>query len=475
MPTTANNPIVDPKANKAHRHELTNTLMGFMALCLPHYMTLPSGEFHYDLAQYLQDPEEEQLCIIGFRGSGKTTFSSLAYPLFCALNERYRFIILINDTYQQAKVNMQNIKYEIEHNKHIAREYPGIGIGDNWSKADLVLNNGVRILGRSRGQKVRGMRHREHRPDLVLIDDPEDLDATKTKTKRDDTERWFNSEIIPAIKESDSKLIMIGNLLHKDALMSRVARRDLFKTVKIPLIGEDGEPTWKAKYPNNEAIEKQRQRVDSRVAWSREYLLKIISSDEQIVKEEDIHYYDNSLLEKKLHGQVMYPPQAGTSSVDLAISEKETADLTAIVQGIRVTYEDENKIWIKPNITNRRMDFNTTQQVIKQKHKMMPMGSDLIVEDVAYQRSAIQELERKGLPVKGIRPVKDKRARLETVASYIKSGRIMFPKKGADELIEQLLGFGIEEHDDMVDALVYLIMHMVDVQQGAMGGRVDTV
>jgi phage terminase large subunit-like protein len=34
---------------------------------------------------------------------------------------------------------------------------------------------------------------------------------------------------------------------------------------------------------------------------------------------------------------------------------------------------------------------------------------------------------------------------------------VKFPRKGAEQLITQLLGFGIEKHDDAVDALFYLI------------------
>ena len=60
-------------------------------------------------------------------------------------------------------------------------------------------------------------------------------------------------------------------------------------------------------------------------------------------------------------------------------------------------------------------------------------------------------------------PIKSKRARLELVALYIKSGRVRFPQgdgrgKVVADLITELVGFGIEEHDDLVDALVYLIL-----------------
>jgi hypothetical protein len=46
-------------------------------------------------------------------------------------------------------------------------------------------------------------------------------------------------------------------------------------------------------------------------------------------------------------------------------------------------------------------------------------------------------------------------------ARYIKNGTVKFPRHGCEELITQLLGFGAEKHDDLVDALVYLILGLV--------------
>jgi len=84
------------------------------------------------------------------------------------------------------------------------------------------------------------------------------------------------------------------------------------------------------------------------------------------------------------------------------------------------------------------------------------------VEDVAYQKAAIQELERAMLPVVPMKPQGDKRARLLVAASYIKSGTVLSPRSGCEQLLAQLLGFGAESHNDLVDALVYLIQGLVN-------------
>jgi phage terminase large subunit-like protein len=40
-------------------------------------------------------------------------------------------------------------------------------------------------------------------------------------------------------------------------------------------------------------------------------------------------------------------------------------------------------------------------------------------------------------------------------------GIVKFPRTGCEQLLTQLLGFGVEKHDDGVDALVNLILRLV--------------
>lgn len=46
-------------------------------------------------------------------------------------------------------------------------------------------------------------------------------------------------------------------------------------------------------------------------------------------------------------------------------------------------------------------------------------------------------------------------------ARYVKLGVVKFPRKGCEQLLTQLLGFGAEKHDDAVDALVYLVLGVI--------------
>ena len=80
------------------------------------------------------------------------------------------------------------------------------------------------------------------------------------------------------------------------------------------------------------------------------------------------------------------------------------------------------------------------------------------VEDVAYQHALVELLKREGVHVEGIQVGgQDKRARLSVAACAMQAGRIFFPTNGTELLIEQLVGFPRELHDDLADSFSLLV------------------
>ena len=457
------------------RRESAKTLLGFSLVYLSGYFNERPATFHAELIHSLESDSEKRLLIIGFRGSGKSIFGSLALPLWAALEQptKYPFIILVADSSRQATLNITSIKHELETNDLIKQDYGQVkgnvvedftfqGEGEEWQKQNIVLSNGVRILARSRGQKVRGLRHLQHRPKLVVIDDPEDGEWVRTKENRDKTDRWLHSEIIPGMDVKKGKLVVIGNLLHMDALLSRLkAPGTGFKTLEFPLIDKNGKCTWPAMYPTDQSL-KDKERDMGTIPWQREMLLRIVADEDQIIKPEDIHYYDdlpkNAVASIKGHG------------IDLAISQKEGADYTTDVEGdvFYVDAKDVSKsgdtprVFILPDPYNEHVtfhDFIKRERNIPGERK----GAHLFfVEDVGYQKAAIQEMERSMLPVVAMRPTTDKRSRLQVVAPYIKNGTVLFPRSGCEQLLGQIFNLGVESHDDLCDGLTTLLNGLVE-------------
>ncbi|MDE2001751.1 MAG: hypothetical protein KGI60_04285, partial [Patescibacteria group bacterium] len=454
MPTLTEHEAKALVADYDYRRRASKTLFGFCITYLNHYFTIDPAEFHRELIEHLGSDLDRMLIILGFRGSAKSTFGSLALPLWAALEKKFHFILPIADTTLQAKINIENIRHELTTNDLILNDYGDMRSGEEWQKENMLLANGVRILARSRGQKVRGLRHRQYRPELVVVDDPEDLEWVRTKENRDKTERWLRAEVIPAINERVGRLVLIGNQLHSDALLSRMKGDKGFTVLEYPLVDANGRCMWLAKYPTQQSLDVQRDKAGA-TSWQREYLLKIVPEEGQEVKPEGISYYDAAPKPDlvSLYG----------TGLDYAISKKETADYTAAVTGA-LTYDEKGNahIDVLPDPLNERLDMRETIDAIQLINARCNGNQITFAEEVAYQKAANDELERAGLPIERIHPSRDKRARLKVAATYIKNGTVRFPRSGCEDLLIQLFGFGSEEHDDMVDALVYMILGLVE-------------
>lgn len=468
--------------NKMARFATHSSTALFIPCYLPHYAILQSAPFHYQLAEALDDPTKDLIEVIGFRDSAKSTYSTLAFPLRVAIKGDYKFIVIINDTTEQVEITMDNLRYELQNNEQIKEDFPNLVMRKSWSKYNIVLSNGVRIIGRSRGQNIRGIRHRQSRPDCIIVDDPENLKQVRMKKNRDATETWFNAEVMPAKSAFGAKLIVIGNMLHNDGFIARLSKNPLFHVERLPAINDDGVPLWLAKYPNKDAVKRKKLEVGA-TSWSREYMLKAVVAEDQPIKETDIQKYPASLLtQRDEFGNKYIKILDAGQGVDLAISEEQTADCTAIVGGYKVkivlgdSKSDKPHIFILPHPVNKRMDFDTTQKKAKEINKTMPHGSKWYVEDVGYQKAALQNFKKSGLSVFAMRPINDKRARLESVAPFVKDGTVLFCEVGCEELIEQIVNFGSEEHDDLVDAFVYLILGLINKMKAKGGvGRPDAI
>lgn len=448
----------------------SNSFFHFLQKYLRATFELKPSKKHIEIIQSLESFDEvnEFLTIIGFRGCAKTTLIE-AYALWCMINGKYNFIVYIGNTSDDAKESLANIRNEIEENEELRRDFDihiehvkKQGFKEKWTEGQLTIRD-CTIIARGRMQKVRGRKYKKHRIDLILCDDIEDVEGAKTKEKRLRNREWFFSEVLPATKQGVGsekvKVVVIGNKVHKECLVVHLSKNEKVKHIEFPVIDEYGEITWQGKYPNMEAIEKEKNKVMlageglGHIIWAREYLLKDVDPEDAVITRADFQFYPDEWLQKQ-------PISAGVA-VDFAISERETADYTAFTKGIEILNDDgERRLLIMKNNFHGRINFEKTIEKAMEINNIMPHGTKFYPEDVGYQRSAIEIMKKNGLLTYPQKSTKEKRARIASACYFIKTGRVLFPKEGAEEIIENLVGFGVETHDDVADSCAMLILAM---------------
>jgi len=321
-------------------------------------------------------------------------------------------------------------------------------------------------------QGVRGLRHLSHRPDLIICDDIDDISSIKTKEARDKVFNWFLGDVVPA-GDTNTRIIVVGNLLHEDSLMMRL--KNMIESDQLdgsffsfPILNEKGLPIWPGKFKTLKDISILKRKIGDEVTWQREYMLRIISNTERVIHPEWIQFYESlPQISEDVNLIGIY------SGVDLAISERTSADCTAIVSVAVYSIVGEIKIFVLPNPVNERLTFPKANDRIKMIFETIHKSerrNKIYIEDVGYQRALIQQLEIEQIPVEGVAVGgADKRSRIALTSPHIQSGKVLFPKVGCDELINQLVNFGAEKHDDLADAFSMVINKALVTKQRSFG------
>lgn len=458
--------LAEMRKDRAVRRAIARRSFKFFFLFyFSHYREFPAAPFHDEIFDLAQNDTHSMLVISAFRNSGKSTILSLAYVAWSIINGRNKYILIVSENQHKSQTLLEHIREEFEKEGMLRHDLgPFKEDRSAWNTVSLTVKNyGAKISAHSVEQSLRSLRHGNRRPDLFILDDCESSDSVRTQESRDKLSRWLSGDVIPA-GHSNSKVIVIGSMLHPDSLIPRLQRGiDEGKIDGIyrmyPIIDDDGNPTWAARYPDAASIEREKKRGIDEREWMVEFLLKPITDEDQIIKSEHIHYYDHPpTLDDSVH-----------TAIDLAFGEGEGHDFTAMVSCVVTWEEDKWYIDILPDPVNVQLKGpDVVERIVAESLKLgNGLPTPVYIEDVQAQRFVIDAVRAKGIPAEGVSPGgNDKRARLNSVSEIFKS-RVRWPRKGCEKVLNQVLYFGVERHDDLVDALVYLIMKVfVQMEHG---------
>lgn len=257
-----------------------------------------TAKFQQEIFELTENVKATMVVIVAFRDSAKSTICTTSFPLWSILTGQAKFVIIAGNTRPLVRQHLANIKEEVENNDLLKNDLgPFKSHHDEWGAYALVFPKyGAKIMAVSSEQSVRGLRFKNHRPDLIIADDLEDAESVRTQEGRDKTYRWFKGELLPA-GTINTRVFVVGNLLHQDSLIVRL-QSDIESGIiagefrKYPILDSEGNPTWPAKYPTLESIEEHRKQINDNIIWEREFMLHLIPPENQIIRREWIQLYD---------------------------------------------------------------------------------------------------------------------------------------------------------------------------------------
>ena len=444
-----------------------DALEAFMNAYLGHYMPTGQADWHREFKQNLVIglASDTKTAILAPRGHAKSTIVTLGLALMSAALEVKSFILIVSDTGPQAASMMAAIIGELDENERLLRDFPGLErkmingrpVADRDN--DIALANGVRIVARGAGSSMRGMRHRQHRPDLIIIDDLENDEAVNTDYQRDKLRNWFNTALMNVAGPTCS-VVMVGTLLHYDALLADVMKRPGWRHFTYYAMQKDGQPsrdfedaTW-PEYWTPAALRAKIEEIGL-FAFNREFLHDPVNEDEALFRQGWLKYYHEhqvKIVRKAL-------------AIDPAFSKDQKNDESALaVLGTDAAGNIYLVDWWAGRVSSAALREQIERLIGL--HKPAAIGA----ESVQAQVWLVEALREMGYPCQKLQPDKDKVRRAENLSIRYQNGTVYHRYQDRDSAFElQLLRFPKGKHDDLVDAAVYAEMLLFRYKGASIG------
>jgi predicted phage terminase large subunit-like protein len=425
----------------------------FFANYMPHYFSKPFADFHGEW-NTLADIPDEPVFIAAPREHGKSAYWTLGIPVhdICHPGKSW-FDLIVSDTEDLAADFNQFVQIEIEENERIKQDFGDLYNQGNWESKDFTTSNGVRILARGRGQKVRGLRNRQHRVGRILIDDLENDKNCKNPRLVKETVDWILEALINTVTEGGS-MTMINNLISKRGVLAQMIDMKSEDDPQVPrfisriykALGDDGMPLWPAVWPLKRLLKKKS--VIGSVRFNKEYQ-NDPKDDDGLFQEEWIRYYHpEEIIGKALR---VY------TGIDPSMKSGESSDCKAIVT---IGIDSDGIIYVLDAYIRRcSVDgmARTTYSRYEELHPLtIGMEDNALGEFAQSPFNLVAKDKRYHLPVTYINHTVSKEARIGRMSPLVERGIMRFQKSLSDQdlLVEQLIYFPSSTmNDDGPDAL----------------------
>ena len=400
------------------------------------------------------------------REHGKTVRNSFAKPLWRLLTGKNRFVLIIGATQGAAEDNIINIRSELEDNELLIADY-----GDQktpkgkWADSRLELANGTCIQGKGAGSAMRGVRYRQYRPDLVILDDLMKDDAAESAAWRDKIFRWAKRVVFLLGKEAF--VVFVNTIFHGDDIVNRLLAEiedgtlDDWAGFRFSCWRPDGvTPLWPEHWSASDLLNKKKNLGTA--VFSTEMENEPLSDEDRMIRIEWIrsHWYRPEELPRldDMRRFAGIDPSAG--------SHDQMAIVSIGVDRSGIIWELDS--WGKPCSETELVE------TLILKHRIFRytlIAWENVAFQTVYQRYVMRLSAEKGvyLPIKGISPKGvNKETRIRKLSPLIENGLIRLRADGSEELIDQLWNFPKHTFDDQPDALAYAVTLAEGAEAGPM-------
>lgn len=421
-----------------------------------------TAEFHRTMWEEACNEALKRCAWAAPRNHAKSTAITLSFAA-AAICFRFRdHLMIVSDSETQAVHQLKEIKNEFYENEELRQDF-GFRqfLKDTETEIILEFSDGyqVRVLARGSEQRLRGLKWRGKRPNLILGDDLEFDEIVMNPERLNKFKNWFFKQLLPA-GSKDCLVRIVGTIL-------------AFNSLLMDLMGDPGWTThlwsahesfddfsnilWPERWPENDLREERQVFINQGKSdgYSQEYLNQPIAEGNSFFERGDMldipfaHYRDWETNPGRR-------PVNFYVSVDFAVSTKQHADRSVI--SVATIDPDQNLDLI--DVRKGRWDPQTLVDNIfsvdeEYEPELWIVESGTILKAIGPYLNEEMARRNRFLSLHLMTPSKDKVTRARSIQARMKARRVRFDKSADwyEDVEQEMLQFPRGAHDDIVDTL----------------------
>jgi predicted phage terminase large subunit-like protein len=417
--------------------------------------------FHRDCWELLEDPLARYVAIKIFRDGAKTTLLRTFVSKRIAYGVS-RTILFVGKSETAAMKSIDWLQRAVLYNRLWATTF-GLSKGKQWSGSEIDIYHGqldinIRIIAMGITGSTRGINIDDYRPDLIIVDDPCDLENTATPEQRFKINELFfgglKESLAPTTDMPEAKMALLQTPLDGEDLIEKAVEDPQWKSMVFSCFTEDGESSWADRYPKETLLEEKAAYIarNQLSIWMREKEVTITSKELCYFQSEWLQYWD-VLPEGGLTFIGIDPTPPPKEGAKVSSAKLDKLD-DAVILVIRVY---KKRIYLCDYYCTKSP--NPVEFIAKFFEMARQWGAMKIgVETVLFQRMLKvyieQEMQRRSeyYTITAVEDKRKKETRILQAVSNRASNRTILVHKSHTAFISQYTMYPQAKHDDILDA-----------------------
>ncbi len=421
-----------------------NTLLHFIWRHRYFKMEDRTPKFHYGMVEHFLDatPEDNVRVVKAFRGSAKSANVCFLALHRVELPDAY-FTMIVSATATLAEGLIADIK-----NMIAASVLPYTVVRSVANEIQLRYDGkDYYILGAGSGSALRGTKRGGRRADLILTDDLMTTEIAANRLRVARLVNWYYSDLRPSLNPSNGVMWAVGTPMTTGDIFALLAKNN--PTLEIPLTLD----AWPDRFSENWITRTKQEYTEAGTLrlYKQEFELILADSENQLFDMQKIRFIDESNIPNDLTWFMF---------CDLAFSEKESADYSALVC---VGLDKMGRWYVYPH-QGRWKPSETAQQIVDLVNRFHIL--DVHIEGGSSYMAVVEHLEALRLQYEDYFNIiemshlgKSKLSRISALEPVVNVDKLIVIDNGdsAEQLIDQMqfttIGGCVAKHDDLLDAL----------------------